>query len=79
MTIQAAVTNAAEYVSTDNASAELLEGYLALTDCVLSTIKGRAFITKSTDVNDEYKAIDYNIICFMFVLISKHLLGYKGN
>lgn len=52
MTIQAAVTNLAKYIGEDYAAnAELLEGYLALTDCVLSTIKGRAFIKKSAEVN----------------------------
>ena len=55
MTIQTAVTNAAKYIEADSASAELLEGYLALTDCILSTIKGKAFITKSTKVNKLYK------------------------
>ena len=53
MTIQTAVSNAAKCVGPRAGAvnnAELLEGYLALTDCILSTIKGRAFITKSTDV-----------------------------
>ena len=73
MTIQAAVTNVAKYIGADSASAELLEGYLALTDCILSTIKGKAFTTKSTKVNGYTKHRDHPSIKG---LIS---LGYKDN
>lgn len=83
MTIQTAVENAAKYAKyakAATANVEWLEGYLALTDCILSTIKGRAFVTKSTEVMKNNNNILKAIMSYPCMHVCSGLLiGYKDN
>ena len=66
MTIQDAVNSVVECKVT--ADPESSVGYLALTDCVLSTIKGAAFMR-----NDTKAAKVINVITLLSLLIKQHI------